>query len=113
MKNEIDIQKNLRALLKKHGVLHKQVAAALGMTSQGLSNWFTRKDDLSFSQITRICEVAKISIVDVVTFPEEYVPKKSENPICEECKRKDEIIDNLNELLRKYKIELKKYKSMS
>ena len=111
MKTEIDIQKNLRALLKKNNVLHKNVASALGLTSQGLSNWFTRKSDLTFSQITRICEVANISIVDVVTYPDVYVPKQDEVPPCEECKRKDQIIDNLNELLVRYKAELKKYKA--
>lgn len=103
----IDIQENLKAILKERGVLRKQVAAELGMTESGLSNWFTRKNDLSFTQITRICEVAGVSIVDAVTWPVKYVPEDEVNPACEECKRKDEIIDNLQELIRKLRAENK------
>lgn len=106
----IDIQENLKAILKEKQVLQKNVAKELGVTEQALSNWFNRKTDLSFSQITRICEVAKVSIVDAITWPEKYVPADQTNPACEECKRKDEIIDNLTELLRRYKQDTKKKK---
>lgn len=104
----IDIQKNIRAILSERGIMQKQLAAKLGMTDQALSNWFTRKDDLSFTQIQRICEAAGIEIVDVVTYPDKYV-KESEvsDPECEKCKEKDEIIANLNELLAIYKQKLK------
>ena len=88
--------------------MRKNVAKELGISEQALSNWFTRKTDLSFTQVSRICEVSGIRLVDAVTYPEEYVPKESVITECEECKRKDEIIDNLNELLRKYKSERKK-----
>lgn len=99
----IDIQKNISALLKERGVLRKQVAYELGITEAALSNWFTRKNDLSFSQITRICEVAKIPIIDAITYPEKYVPADEEKPVCEECLRKDKIINSLTELLEIYK----------
>lgn len=103
----IDIQVNLKAILKEKQVLQKNVAKELGVTEQALSNWFNRKTDLSFSQITRICEVAGVSIVDAVTWPIKYVPEDEVNPACEECKRKDEMIDNLQELIRKLKAEIK------
>ncbi len=104
----IDIQENLKAILKERGFSQKTVAKDLGITEQALSNWFNRKTDLSFNQITRICEVVKVSIVDAITWPDKYVPADQANPACEECKRKDEIIDNLQELLRKYKQERRK-----
>ncbi len=96
----IDIQKNIRAILAERGIMQKQVAAKLGITDQAFSNWFTRKDDLSFNQIQRICEVSGIDLVDVVTYPEKYV-KESEavKPVCESCKEKDKIIKNLNLLI--------------
>lgn len=107
----IDIQANLKAILKKNGILQKQVAHELGMTEQGLSNWFTRNTSMTFEQITRICEVAKIPVVDAVTWPVKYVPESQEpSPICEECQKKQETIDNLNELLREYKQKLKQKK---
>jgi len=101
----INIQKNLVALLEEKRVLHKQVATALGVSQQTLSNWFNRSTDLSFSQITQICEVGGFSVIDAVTWPEKYVPESQAKPNCDECRRKDEVIDNLNELLRKYKQE--------
>ena len=104
----IDVQENIRAILKDKGVLHKEVAYKLGMTEQGLSNWFTRKTDLSFSQITRICEVSGINIVDAITYPVKYVPEETKNPVCEECARKDKIINNLTELIEIYKNKQKK-----
>lgn len=104
----IDIQKNIRAILAERGIMQKQLAAKLGMTDQALSNWFTRKDDLSFTQIQRICEAAGIEIVDVVTYPDKYVKdSEASEPYCEKCKEKDEIIANLNELLSVYKQKLK------
>lgn len=98
----IDIQKNIRAILAERGIMQKQLAAKLGMTDQALSNWFTRKDDLSFTQIQRICEAAGVEIVDVVTYPDKYV-KESEatEPYCENCREKDKIIKNLNLLIEK------------
>ena len=104
----IDIQKNIRAILSERGIMQKQLAAKLGMTDQAWSNWFTRKDDLSFTQSQRICEAAGIEIVDVVTYPDKYVKEsESSDPECEKCKEKDEIIANLNELLAIYKQKLK------
>lgn len=99
----IDIQKNIRAILADRGIMQKQVALKLGMTDQALSNWFTRKTDLTFTQIQRICEVTGVELVDVVTYPEKYVPENQAKPDCEECKKKDEIIDNLNLLIRQLK----------
>ena len=103
----IDIQGNLQAILKERGFLQKNVAKDLGITEQGLSNWFTRKTDMTFTQISRICEVCHIDIIDVVTYPVKYIPESSANPECEECKKKDEIIEYLTELLRRYKAEAK------
>lgn len=107
----INIQENLKAILKERNVLHKQVADGLGITPQTLSNWFNRKTDFPFARISQICEVAHISIVDVVTWPEKYVPADRPNPMCEECKRKDEIIDNLQELIRTLRAENKQGKA--
>ncbi|MDD6747168.1 MAG: helix-turn-helix transcriptional regulator [Paludibacteraceae bacterium] len=100
----IDIQKNIRAILADRGIMQKQVALKLGMTDQALSNWFTRKTDLTFTQIQRICEVTGVELVDVVTYPKKYVPEdQATAPVCEECRKKDEIIDNLNLLIKQLK----------
>lgn len=96
----IDIQKNIKAILAERGILSKQVAAELGITDQAYSNWFTRKDDLTFRQVQRICEVTGIRLVDVVTYPEKYVPEGESGLVCEKCKEKEETIHNLNLLIK-------------
>lgn len=104
----ISIQKNIRSILSDRGILQKQVANKLGMSDQAFSNWFTRKSDLTFDQIQRICEAADISLVDVVTYPVKYIPESDAKPNCEECQKKQKMIDNLTELLDIYKAKSKK-----
>lgn len=103
----IDLQENLSAVLKERGILYKNVAQAMGVTDAAVSNWFNRTVELKFSTVSQICEKFQIPIVDVVTYPEKYISEKSINPACEECKKKDEIIEYLTELLRRYKAEAK------
>ena len=103
----IDLQENLGAILKERGILHKNVAQAMGVTDAAVSNWFNRTVELKFSTVSQICEKFKIPIVDVVTYPKKYIPEDELKPECEECKKKDEIIDYLSELLRRYKAEAK------
>lgn len=104
----IDVRKNLRAIIDERGISQKKLAIEVGMEQNALSNWLNYEGDASFQKITDICEALGISVVDALTYPVKYVPKEEAHPTCEECKRKDEIIDNLNELLRKYKQEKKK-----
>lgn len=101
------IQENVESIIKKNKLLKKQVAHDLGMTPQAFSNWLHRKDDWKLSEISQICEVIKVSIVDLLMYPEKWVREDEVAPECEECKKKDEIIDNLNELIREYKQKLK------
>jgi transcriptional regulator with XRE-family HTH domain len=104
----IDIKRNLKAILEERGIMQKQVAQGLGISDQAVSNWFNSPKDVKVSRITQMCEVFHIPVVDVFTYPEKYIPENQANPACEECRRKDEIIENLTELLRIYKTEAKK-----
>lgn len=104
----IDVRKNLKSLIDECGYSQKEIAFGVGMSESSLSNWFKDSSLPTLKKTLEICEVAHINIIDVFTYPEKYVPEDQANPTCEDCKRKDEIIDNLNELLRKYKQEKKK-----
>lgn len=106
----IDVKSNLRAILEERGIMQKQLAQGLGISDQAVSNWLNGTADVKVSRITQLCEVFNIPIVDVFTYPEKYVPESQINPKCDECKRKDEIIENLTELLRVYKTEKKNKK---
>jgi transcriptional regulator with XRE-family HTH domain len=104
----IDVRKNLKAMIEERGELQKRIALETGRGDSSVSQWLKSKGQPSLRKTLEICEVLDISIVDVFTYPEKYVPESQANPVCEDCKRKDEIIDNLQELLRKYKQDKKK-----
>lgn len=103
----IDVQSNLAAILKERGILRKQVAQECGVTDPAVSNWFNRTGDIKLSKLSQICEKMHIDIVDVLTYPKKYIPEDSIKPECEECKKKDEMIEYLTELLRMYKSKAK------
>lgn len=99
----IDVRKNLKAIIEERGISQKKIAIEVGMTESALSNWLKDSSLPTLKKTLEICEAIGVPIVDVFTYPEKYVPEDLAHPTCEECKRKDEIIDNLNDLLRKYK----------
>lgn len=103
----IDVKKNLKLILEERGILQKQVAVALGVSDQAISNWFNGTEDVKLRKITQICEAAGVSVIDVLTYPEKYVPESQAKPDCEECVKKQEMIDNLTELLNVYRQKLK------
>lgn len=101
-----DILKNLESIRKERGVKQEVIAERLGVSQQTYSGYFTGTGDMKISRIQEIADILEVSLVDVVTWPEKYVPQSQEVIVCEECKSKDEIIENLNLLIR----ELKKKK---
>jgi len=100
-------QENLCAIIKERHLLLKKVAIELNVKSGAVSNWLHRDSDIPFTRLSRICEILEIEVVDVITYPIHYVPEQDMEPSCEECIKKQETIDNLNELLRSYKAKLK------
>ena len=96
----IDIKANIEAVRKANHLGQKEIADKLNITTQAYSNWMTRSADLPFDRITQICEIMGVSVVDVITYPEKYVPLSSIPHECKECQRKQETIDNLNEYIR-------------
>ena len=104
----IQVRKNLKSIIEERGISQKKVALEVGMTESALSNWLKDSSLPTLKKTLEICEVIGVSIIDVFTYPVKYVPEDQVNPSCEECKRKDKMIDNLNELLDLYKQGKKK-----
>lgn len=104
------ILENLEAIRIEKGLKQEFVAQRIGISQQAYSRYFSDQDDMKVSRLQQICSALDVSLVDVVTWPEHYVPESEATPQCAECKKKDEIIDNLNELLREYKQKLKQKK---
>lgn len=101
------ILENLEAIRAEKGLKQEYVAQKLGISQQAYSRYFSEQDDMKVSRLQQICSAIGVSLVDVVTWPEHYVPELEATPQCEECRKKDEIIENLNELLTVYKQKLK------
>ena len=102
------ILENLEAIRAEKGIKQEVVAERLGVSQQSYSGYFTTTGDMKISRIQEIADILGVSLVDVVTYPEHYIPESSLAPECEECKKKQELIDNLSELLRIYKKNQKK-----
>jgi len=103
----INVRKNLKAIITERGLSQKQIAFECGMKESALSTWLSSDSEASLRKTSEICEAMGISIVDAFTYPEKYVPENLAHPSCDECKKKDEIIDYLTELLRRYKADTK------
>lgn len=103
----INVRKNLKAIILERGLSQKQIAFECQMKESALSAWLSSEGDASLRKTSEICEAMGISLIDALTYPKKYIPEDSINPTCEECKKKDEIIDYLTELLRRYKADTK------
>lgn len=99
----IDIISNIEALRKSKGIKQEEMGRLLGTTQTGYSNYINRNSDMPFSRLSRIADILQVSVIDILTYPEKWVPESDAIPECEDCKKKQEIIDNLSELLRIYR----------
>ncbi len=106
----IDIIANIEAIRQEKGIKQSEMGKRLGTTQSGYSNFVNRNTDMPFGRISQIADILGVSVVDIITWPVHYVPENSTTEHCEKCKEKDEIIENLNELLREYKQKLKRKK---
>lgn len=100
------IQEQLEYVRKEKGFTQMYIANKLGITQSAYSNYFTRNVEMRYSLVSQICDAMGMSVVDVITYPEKYVPLSEIKNECSECKKKDLIIENLNnyiELLKKQK----------
>ena len=107
----IDIQKNIEAIRKEKGIKQEELARRLNITQGGYSHYVARNLDIPFFRIQLIAEALKVSVVDIITYPETYVPKSSIPTHCEECDKKQQTIDNLNKLIQVYEYKEKHRKA--
>lgn len=106
----IDIIKNIEAIRNQKRIKQEEMGRRLGVSQTGYSNYINRSSDMPFARLSMIADALEVSVIDIITWPEHYVPESEAHPQCEECKKKDEIIDNLNELLAVYKQKVKSRK---
>ena len=92
----IEILKNIEAIRKEKHVKQELIAKELGVSQPAYSNYVTRNVDIPFSRLSQIADILKVDVVDIIKYPEHYVPESLNVPECEDCKEKDAIIRSLN-----------------
>ncbi len=100
MENILD---NIEAIRKEKRIKQEVIAAELGIKQSSYSSYITRESDITFSRLSHIGNILGVSVVDIITYPERYVPESSVKQ-CESCLEKDRTIMHLNkyiELLEK------------
>jgi transcriptional regulator with XRE-family HTH domain len=98
-----NILKNVEAIRKEKRIKQEVIAAELGIKQSSYSSYITRESDITFSRLLQISNILGVSVVDIITFPEKYVPESTVKQ-CEECSEKSRTILHLNkyiELLEK------------
>ena len=100
-----EIFKNIEEIRREKGIKQILIAELMGVTQSAYSNYVNRNDDISMSRLTQIANILKISVIDILTYPIKYVP---ETDLCEECRKKDETIEILNEYIKLIKNKKRK-----
>lgn len=103
------IQENIEAIRKDKGIKQSTMAALLNISQSTYSQYFSRNDDIRFGLISQIADKLGVSVVDIVTYPEKWVPYSSvKSEECEQCKQKDAVIKSLTEYIEVLKTQIKK-----
>lgn len=89
------ILENLEAIRKKRGVKQEVIAKALGVSQATYSGYFNETGDMMISRIQEIADILKVELIDIVTYPDKYIPESESFVECEECRNKDAVIKSL------------------
>ena len=92
-----NIALNIESVRKKVGIKQEVIAEMLGVTQGTYSGYLTQNQDIKYGLILDIANKLGVPIIDIITWPDKYVP---ENDSCTKCIDKDEIIKNLNNYIK-------------
>ena len=94
-----NILKNIEAIRKEKHIKQDVIASELGIKQSSYSSFITRESDITFSRLSQISDILGVSVIDIITYPERYVPETSMKQ-CENCAEKDRTIAHLNMLIK-------------
>ena len=98
-----NILKNIETIRKEKHIKQEEIAAQLGIKQSSYSSYITRESDITYSRMLQISKILGVSVIDLITWPEKYVPILSSQQ-CDDCVAMEATIMNLNkyiELLEK------------
>ena len=65
---------NIDAIRRSKGYSQEYIAAQIGMKQAGFSLIMSGERELKYSTLLQIAKVLQVSVIDIITFPEKYVP---------------------------------------
>lgn len=102
-----DILKNIEAIRKEKRVTQEKIASELGIKQSSYSSYITRESDITYSRLLRISEILGVSVIDLIGWPERYVPESTAKE-CVDCGSKDATIANLNKYIELLETKIKR-----
>ncbi len=103
---------NIEAIRKEKHVKQEVIAAELGIKQSSYSSFITRGSDITFSRLSRISSILGVPVVDIITYPEHYIPE-AQADLCPYCQEKDRTIQHLNHYIELLEVRLSFPKSKS
>lgn len=101
-----NILKNIEAIRKEKRIKQEVIAAELGIKQSSYSSYITRESDITFSRLSHISNILGMSVIDVIAWPEHYVPESAVR--CEGCLEKDRTIMHLNKYIEMLEEKIEK-----
>ena len=95
MENILD---NIESIRKEKRIKQEVIAAELGIKQSSYSSYITRESDITFSRLSQISNILGVTVIDIITYPERYVPESSLKQ-CLDCAEKDRTIMHLNKYI--------------
>jgi transcriptional regulator with XRE-family HTH domain len=90
------ILSNMLEIREKNNMSQKEMSLKLGHSSSAYYNMIeTGKRGLDIEVLFQIATIFKMSVTDLITYPDTL----GKVEVCENCLKKDKIIDNLNKYI--------------
>lgn len=77
MKLSVQIIENLRKIRNDKNLTQAAIGSFAGIDESQISRIMSGKLNLSLDQLEEIASGLKMSVIDIITYPETYVPKSS------------------------------------
>lgn len=100
------LQENIESIRKEKGVKQTLLAEAMGIKQSSYSAYITKTEDIKYSTICKIAEALNVRVIDLITYPDQYEPVDNKAH-CEDCARKESIIESLNNYIKILESKLK------
>ena len=70
------ILENIDTIRRNKGYSQEYIATQIGMKQAGFSLIMSGERELKYNTLLQIAKVLQVSVIDLITFPEKYVPSK-------------------------------------